>query len=197
MLVAAVIGAGSFAVYRSAPASAPASATDRAPIAALPPNHPAVDTPPAHATVAPNKDATPSLGWTAPEAWATAPNPSPMRLATYRVKGDAGEAELSVTRAGGTADANIERWLGQFDQAGKDTRAEKTVRGMKVTIVEVAGTYMGGMTGAQGTHPGWSLLAAIVETKGDPYFFKLTGPTATIKAARPAFDGMVDGLTPK
>jgi hypothetical protein len=104
---------------------------------------------------------------------------------------------MSIARAGGSIDANIERWLGQFDQAGKDTRVEKTVKGMKVTIVEVSGTYTGGMSGAPGQHPGWSLLAAIVQTKGDPYFFKITGPTATIKAAHPAFDGMVDGLLPK
>jgi hypothetical protein len=223
-LVAAVLGAGVFAIFRSDPAptadptstAAPAheapgrvspglaapgmggAAGPVDPNAKLPPNHPALDAPPSQpATVAPNPDDSPNVVWKAPAAWAVAPNPSTMRLATYKVAGTGGEAELSVARAGGSADANIERWLGQFDDAGKDTRTEKTVKGMKVTIVEVSGTYLGGMTGAPGSHPGWSLLAAIVEGKGDPYFFKMTGPTATVRAARPAFDGMVDGLTPK
>ncbi len=211
-LVAAIVGAGIFAVFRSdpraaadrAPTSPPAVAAPGReapagvdPRATLPANHPSLDSPPPRATVAPTPDDTPNLVWTAPAAWAVAPNPSTMRLATYKVPGPGGEAELSVARAGGSADANIERWLGQFDQAGKDTRTENTVRGMKVTIVEVSGTYLGGMTGAQGNHPGWSLLAAIVQGKGDPYFFKMTGPTTTVRAARPAFDGMVDALTPK
>jgi hypothetical protein len=44
--------------------------------------------------------------------------------------------------------------------------------------------------------PRWSLLAAIVETAGSPYFFKLLGPAATVRAARPAFDGLVSSCTP-
>jgi hypothetical protein len=49
--------------------------------------------------------------------------------------------------------------------------------------------------GAATSHPKWALLAAIAETSGTPYFFKLTGPLATVKAARPAFDAMIDSLT--
>jgi hypothetical protein len=236
-LVAAVLGAGAFAIFHSDPAPAAdpvpvATAAARGhdvrandtpspapeglgevdPNSPLPPNHPSIDTmgmggapaamggaPAAThgAAVAANPDDAPNVVWTAPAVWAVAPNPSTMRLATYKVAGPGGEAELSVARAGGSVDANIERWIGQFEQAGKDTRTEKTLRGMKITIVDVSGTYLGGMSGAPGSHPGWSLLAAIVEGKGDPYFFKLTGPTSTVRAARSAFDGMIGGLTAK
>jgi hypothetical protein len=143
-----------------------------------------------------------AIHWTVPDSWQTAANPSAMRIATYRLRpaaGDAEGADVSVARAGGSKEANIQRWIGQFDDAGKDTREEKTVRGLKVTIVTVSGTFQGGgmMGGAAAApHSKWALLAAIVETPGMPYFFKVTGPLATVKAARPAFDAMIASITP-
>jgi hypothetical protein len=124
-----------------------------------------------------------------------------MRLATYhvpRATGDTEDADVSVTRAGGTTDANIERWLNQFDDRGKDTRASRDVRGLKVTIVDVSGTYLGGgMTaGPSEPHPGWALLGAVVEAPGTPYFVKFTGPAATVRASRAAFNALIDSLTP-
>ena len=143
-----------------------------------------------------------TLTWKVPATWKVLPNPSAMRLATYRVPraaGDTDDADVSVTRAGGTADANIERWLTQFDGRGKDTRAESTVNGLKVTIVDVSGTYLGsGMTpgAAPASHAGWSLLAAIVEGPGVLYFVKVTGPAASVHAARPAFNALLASVTP-
>jgi hypothetical protein len=98
----------------------------------------------------------------------------------------------------GTTDANIERWLNQFDDRGKDTRAKKDVRGLKVTLVEVSGTYLGGgmMNSPSIPHPGWALLGAVVEAPGTPYFVKVTGPAATVRSARAAFDALIDSLTP-
>jgi len=143
----------------------------------------------------------PAITWTAPAAWKTSPNPSTMRLATYRVPrapGDTEDTELSVVRAGGTTDANIERWLGQFDDAGRDTRTARILHGMTTTVVEVHGTFTGGMAmgTAPASHPGWALLAAVVETPGSPYFFKMTGPTRSVTAAHGAFDALLASVTP-
>ncbi len=139
-----------------------------------------------------------TLSWKMPADWQEAPNPSPMRLATYHVPGG---AEMSVARAGGSTEANIQRWLSQFDNAGVDTREERTIRGLHVTLVQVAGTYepsrmmMAGSTPQ--AHPGWALLGAIVETPGSPYFFKLVGPATAIKSARGSFDKLLASLTPR
>jgi hypothetical protein len=126
-----------------------------------------------------------------------------MRLATYRVPAAPGgdEAELTVARAGGSTDANIERWRGQFEGAGKPERIERTVHGLKVTIVELAGTYqaVGMMPGAAPSAPraGYALLAAIVETPGSPYFFKMVGPAATVKSSRSSFDALIGSISPR
>lgn len=137
-----------------------------------------------------------ALAWKAPADWKVLPNASSMRLATYGV-GDG--AELTVVRAGGTTEANIERWAGQFDGSARTARTEKTVHGLKVTVVHISGTFVGGggMPGASGDHAGWTMLAAIVEAPGTPYFFKLLGPSETVDRARGAFNRFIDGLAPQ
>jgi hypothetical protein len=122
-----------------------------------------------------------------------------MRIATYRVPhaaGDSADAELSITQAGGSADANIERWIGQFDAAGQKTakRSARKVGTLDVAIVEVHGTYSGAMAMDGAPRAGWALLGAIVSTPDMPHFFKLTGPTKTVLAARGELDAMIGSL---
>jgi hypothetical protein len=161
----------------------------------LPRNHPAIS--PKAADTAFTADESPSaLAWSIPPGWEVAPNRSPMRLATYRVPGSSGSVELTVSRAGGTTRDNLERWVGQFDSAGSDKRTQRTVRELRVSILEVDGTYEGGMTkaGSETAHPGWALLGAIVETDAPFYFFKMVGPADAVRAARPAFDALVSSV---
>jgi hypothetical protein len=167
---------------------------------ALPPNHPPIRSAQgADLPVAPARDETPVITWTAPPGWEVAPSTSSMRLVTYHLPlsaADAGHVEVTVTRAGGTPEANLERWVGQFDGAGPDTRSTRTVNGFRVSTLEVGGTYEGGMTmgGSDKPHPAWALLGAVVETNGLPYFFKLVGPVAVVQAARPAFDKLLGSI---
>jgi hypothetical protein len=219
VLMAAIIGAATFAVYRTtaspvdrataAPAAAqpvPTGASDLPADphgGALPPNHPPIGgaNSPRQGAISAAADEAPAIAWKGPDGWATAPNPNALRLATYKVEGPKGaeDAEATVSRAGGTIDANIERWLGQFDDAGKDTRTEKTVSGFKVTVVEVSGTYRGNAmmpTATAAPKTRWSFVGAIVQTPGSSYFFKLTGPAATVRASRARFDAMIDGIKP-
>jgi len=170
--------------------------------AALPPNHPPIGTGASPQGMGlPASDEAPALAWEVPHGWQTIPNPNAMRLATYRVTADSSDApEVSVARAGGTAEANIQRWLDQFDQRGADKRTKTRVHGLDVTVVEVSGTYMGGamMPGAQSaSHPGWTLVGAIVPTASSAYFFKLLGPAAKVQAARASFDALVASFAPR
>ncbi|NUO54676.1 MAG: hypothetical protein HOV80_38035 [Polyangiaceae bacterium] len=138
-----------------------------------------------------------SITWKAPEAWTVVNHPSPMRLATYRIpkaEGDAEDGELTVTRVGGDVQSNIQRWSKQFEGSPAPKTSERTAGDMKVTIVELEGTFSGmAMPGqaAAGPKPDYAMLAAIVEGTGDPHFFKLTGPKKTVDAARGGFDELV------
>jgi hypothetical protein len=129
-----------------------------------------------------------------------------MRLATYTIPGAAGgeNARCAVyyfgPGQGGGTEANIERWIGEFENPGKPDRKSSEVRGLKVSQVEVAGTYRAhaGMgEGAQEAAPGWSLLGAIVEGPSGALFFKLTGPTATVAPAKREFEGLLASLEAK
>ncbi|WP_437331045.1 hypothetical protein [Sorangium sp. So ce381] len=181
------------------------------PTATSAPEPPATSTPaaPAEATPAPKpapaggQQAGGELAWDAPASFESAPNPNSMRKATYKIKraaGDTEDAELSVSQAGGSVDANITRWAGQFSQKSDDSpkRTDLKAGDLKVTVVEVKGTFAGsGMPGmpASDPKPNYALLGAIAETpSGGLWFFKMTGPEKTVTGARADFDKLVNSL---
>jgi hypothetical protein len=146
--------------------------------------------------------------WKAPAEW-TAQGERPMRAATYRIppaKGDAEAAELAVfyfgAGGGGGVDANIKRWIDQFQQPdGKPVDKvamvkKETLSGLPASTVDVKGTYTGGgpSMGVSTPRPGYRLLGAIVEGPGGNVFFKLTGPDKTVTAAEKPFRAMLGAL---
>lgn len=147
------------------------------------------------------------LTWTAPSEW-KAQGERPMRAATYSIpaaKGDSEPAELAVfyfgQGSGGGVDANVKRWIDQFQRAdgssaAKDAKVKKeAIAGLPATALEVKGTYMGGsMMGPSTPKPGYRLLGAIVEGPGGNVFFKLTGPEKTVSSAEKPFRKLLDGL---
>ncbi len=158
---------------------------------------------------APEKAAEPArpseVVFEAPAGWQKVENPSPMRKATFKIpraEGDTEDAEMSVSQAGGSVDANVQRWVGQFERGKDDPVARKQIKvgDLDVTTVELHGTFAGsGMPGAPSAGPktNWALLGAIVETQGSLTFFKMTGPDKTIQSAKPAFDKFVEGFRAK
>ena len=143
------------------------------------------------------------ISWSKPEAWKQVDNPSRMRKATYKIakaEGDAEDAEMSVTQVGGSVDANIKRWEGQFDGTPQAKTTESEVNGLKVTVVEIEGKFKSGggpmMGGSGEPKDGWAMLAAIVHTT-PAHFFKMTGPQKTVKGSRADFDVLVGSFAPK
>jgi hypothetical protein len=144
------------------------------------------------------------LAWDAPSAWTSMPNPNTMRKATYKipkVSGDAEDAELTVSAASGGVDANIKRWAGQFGNA-EPKKEPRSVNGLKVTIVEIKGSYasgggmMGGPTSGQQKDK-YMLLGAVVDAGERQHFFKMTGPEKTVTQARKDFDALVSSFRAK
>lgn len=117
---------------------------------------------------------------------------------------EAKPARLTLMAAGGSVQANLARWVGQFqgteggaDRSGAKT-AKLTVEGMPATIIDVSGTYLesaGGPFGPKTPRPGYRMLGAIVETGGSGnYFFKLVGPADTVDPAAEGFRTMIESL---
>lgn len=145
------------------------------------------------------------LTWSAPEAFVRKAPKSSMRVAEYGLAASA-QAELAVfyfgADQGGSVDANMTRWIGQFTQAdGSATqakRSEREVKGIKVSLVEATGIFAGGMAMPGGPAPtvmkDAMLLAAIAKGPEGSVFFKLTGPKAAVEEARSAFAALIDSI---
>ncbi len=142
--------------------------------------------------------------WNVPSSWTAGP-PRQMRVATYNIpaaKGDDEGAECGVfyfgTGQGGDIEMNIDRWVNQFENAGKPGRSSKEVNGMKVELVNVAGTYLapsGPMMQSSGKKDNYRLLGAIISAPSGSVFFKLTGPAKTVAAAEGDFNSLVESIT--
>ncbi len=148
-----------------------------------------------------------TLSYTAPPAWKSRPAASSMRVAEFvvpRVQGDPEDAEVVIFffgGGGGSVDANIQRWIGQFQldpTSPKDgNRTTINVGNLKVTTVDVSGTYVAETRPGSGTRlnkPDFRMRAAVVETPGGPYFVKFTGPSATVRQGMPAFEQFLKSL---
>ena len=149
------------------------------------------------------------LRFSVPGDWTRVPAPSDMRAAQFKVPRagtDAEDAELVLfffgPGQGGSAEQNVDRWTGQVVQPdGKPSKDAavvtiRTVHGLKQTSVDVAGNYKASPMGGAGGEAknGWRLLAAVVEGPGGPWFWRLTGPDATVAAAKKQFDAVLASL---
>lgn len=148
------------------------------------------------------------LSWTVPEEWTSVPPANRMRKAQYLLPsagGDSQDGECVVfyfgPGQGGPPRANADRWASQFkDAAGNPPEPvieESTLDGRSVMKVFVEGTYApSGMMGGTPQPPitNASLLGAIVEGPDANWFFKCTGPAATMEAHRDGFDAMIASI---
>ena len=127
-------------------------------------------------------------------------------FAAKAVEGDEKDGRITVMGAGGGVEANIARWIGQFQQpdggATRDkTKQEKSdVSGAVVHVVDITGTYLdrpgGPFAGGRVVkQEKYRMLGAIIVTKSSGhYFIKLLGPAKTVAANEKPFREMLKGL---
>ena len=138
-----------------------------------------------------------ALRSTAPSSWKGRPATSSMRLAEFTVPAVAGDTEDSEViiyffgGSGGSVDANIERWVGQFrtESGGPvqpPVRTSSASGQLKITAIDVSGTYVAEVrpgAAQRFNKPNFRMRAAVVETPKGPYFVKFTGPARTVTQA--------------
>lgn len=145
---------------------------------------------------APSQNASGELRYKIPEGWTTEKPTSDMRVAQYKLPKAGGDDEDALLvlyyfgeGQGGSAEANIDRWINQVKQPDGQSSKERaktdtlTVNGLQVTTVDVSGNYAGGMSPESAPANNKSiyrLRAAVIDTPRGSYFVKLTGPEKTI-----------------
>jgi hypothetical protein len=151
------------------------------------------------------------LQLTAPESWERkkpSSNIIEFEFAVPAAKGDENAGRVTIMGAGGSVEANIDRWVGQFTQPdGSDTKKaakieQKKIGGQEVHLVDISGTYKdqrGPFAGGPVVErKGYRMLSAIVVTKeAGNYFVKFYGPEKTVGDNREKFDQMIDSLSVK
>jgi hypothetical protein len=130
--------------------------------------------------------------WHAPSNWTVKP-PSSMRVGSYEVPGSGGPGDMSVVVLSGQAGGalpNVNRWRGQI---GLGPLADESELAQQSTQVKSpAGNFLVVDFGAGSG--GSRVLAAILESEGETWFFKLTGPDGTVGEAKPAFTGLLESV---
>ena len=202
-VMSAACGGDGDAATQSGP---PAPVTSRTGTGEMPEGHPPLGEMPDAAVVPPppgSGTGAAGMTWTVPSGWIEETPTSSMRRAQYRVPGSAGDGEGVVyyfgPGQGGGPMENAHRWAGMFKQPdGRDstevlTTKQIDVGGIPVLLVEVTGTYANLMVNDV-EMPGYMLLGAIAQGPDANWFFKFTGPEATIRVQRAAFDEIVQSI---
>jgi hypothetical protein len=180
-----------------APESASPSSTTPTPAAPTP-----AEPPPAASAMPPVE-----ITWIDPPGLRRVPPKNAMRKASFEVphaKDDKEDGELAVfyfgPGQGGSIDANVDRWVKQFSGVTPNDvkRADREANGLHQHTVEIQkGTFDAGsmaMGAAAGPKQEYALLGAIVEAPSGAYFFKMTGPSKTVAAARDSFYKLLDSV---
>lgn len=124
-----------------------------------------------------------------PENWKQAEPTSRLRLAQFEIpaaEGEEGSVELVVSSfggGGGGLQANLPRWVGEFQQEGRTLKVTtgKSPQG-DYAVVEVAGTHVGPGFNRRAEPLRNARLVAMmlnVPEKG-AYFLKVSGPEKTV-----------------
>jgi hypothetical protein len=129
--------------------------------------------------------------WTAPESWVSQPSTA-FRVGSFTISGAAGPADLAISflsgQAGGVL-ANINRWRDQIQLAPTDEEGLSqitktlTLKGDTVLFVDLTSADMK-----------TRMLVAIWEKPEGAWFFKLTGPAATILETEQDFSRFLESV---
>lgn len=123
-----------------------------------------------------------------PKSWNEQPE-SEFYEAKYVIPSDEGEMTLTLTTMGGGIDANLQRWVGQFQQDSGDRPRRDTLRvdGTEAEWLDVRGTFRSRVGNSPGPHTDWRLLGVAIPMTPRPFLLKLVGPRGAVSSFEDEF----------
>jgi hypothetical protein len=118
-------------------------------------------------------------------------------FALPKAAGDEQDGRLTLSLAGGSVEDNVKRWRDQFGgKPEKDSQQELEIAGLKVTVVDFAGTYKDqpGPFAPAVDRAGYRMLAAIVPLGEQLHFIKAYGPQKTMADQEDAFHAFLQTM---
>jgi hypothetical protein len=136
----------------------------------------------------------------APDSWKRQQPRSGFVAAEFllpRAEGDSADGRLTISTAGGSVTANIDRWRGQFGgKPDKESKDEVPIAGSTVTVVDFTGTFLDqpGPFAPGVKREGYRMLGAIIPVGDQLHFVKAYGPDKTMAAQVSAFQAFLKTL---
>ena len=137
---------------------------------------------------APAAAAQPTLAWKLPTGWEEVP-PGEMRLASFSVKKDGKQADVSIIPLPGLAGddlSNVNRWRGQVGQPAV-TQEELAKLAEKVEIAGQSGQLFEQAGQNPSANEKSRILAVIQRREGVAWFYKMIGDDTLVAQQKPAF----------
>ena len=148
-----------------------------------------------------------NLAFTIPAPWQIETVDGPARGGQWRVPplhgaGDAGEvvAFYFGPGVGGTAEKNIEGWIGTMVSPGghpADKQWQYKTGAFKVSQVVIFGTY-NQVVASPGippmARPSYGLFGTVIENPAGNIYWRFTGPEALVTATLPLFEKMINSV---
>lgn len=127
-----------------------------------------------------------------PASWDEQPE-SEFYEAKYLIGSESGEMMLTLTTMGGGVEANLERWVGQFQQSPGSRPRRDTLRvdGTSSEWLDVRGTFRSRVGSRPGPHEDWRLLGVAIPMRPRPFLLKLVGPRAAVSEFEDEFRSFV------
>lgn len=127
-----------------------------------------------------------------PASWEEQPE-SEFYEAKYVIGSESGEMMLTLTTMGGGVEANLERWVGQFQQSPGSRPRRDTLRvdGTSSEWLDVRGTFRSRVGSRPGPHEDWRLLGVAIPMRPRPFLLKLVGPRAAVSEFEDEFRSFV------
>ncbi|MEZ5325347.1 MAG: hypothetical protein R3F19_09810 [Verrucomicrobiales bacterium] len=129
------------------------------------------------------------------KSWAVKSAPRTMSAGGFTLTGEGEKLDADFyyfgKGQGGTTEANIARWQGQFKEKPEPKKETLTFGEQKVHIIKLEGTFLEGPPfGQKKEVKGQAMLGAIVESGDGHVFVKMTGAKKAIEAAAEAFKAL-------
>ena len=138
-----------------------------------------------------------SVRFDRPDGWSYSRPNDGVRAAQLETKAGATSLVITFTRfppgSGGSVQANIDRWIGQFVSTETPSVIQKPDgTALSLTIVKISGTMRGGVPGGPTKDsPGSLLLGSILESQDGLVVVKLAGPKSAVSREEKIFTDLV------
>ncbi len=131
-----------------------------------------------------------------PSSWeqvALSPAQQGFVTASFKIPRAGNDVKLTLSSVGGGVDANLKRWIGQFQLPPGETPQQKSIRVDKIDAIwlDLRGTFDAGPALNSEAESGMRMIGVAIPRNPRDFYLKLTGPREQLLNAEEEFRNFV------